>query len=80
MMTRKECKMIAEELMGLFVKHGMKPTMLAPERYMNVREAAAYLSMPVSTLYKKVDEIPHVKKGRRLVFAESALREYVEGY
>ena len=78
-MTRSEAKMIAEEVYKLLVKEGLNPSMMSPERYMGVKEAAEYLCMPVKTLYNKVTEIPHVKKGKRLIFSESSLRAYISG-
>lgn len=77
-MTRTEARMIAEELFRLLEKNGFKPQMIAPERYLTAREAAELLGMPLNTLYKKVSEIPHVKKGKRHVFKESALREWMD--
>lgn len=77
-MTRTEARMIAEELFRLFEKNGFKPQMIAPERYLTAREAAKLLGMPLNTLYKKVAEIPHIKQGKRHVFKESALREWMD--
>lgn len=76
-MTRADAKMVAEELYKLFEKNGFKPKQLITERYMGTKEAAEMLGMPLQTLYKKIDQIPHVKNGKRHVFCESSLREYI---
>ena len=51
--------------------------MITPERYLNAKEAAKLLGMPLNTLYKKVTEIPHVKQGKRHVFKEA---RFVSGW
>lgn len=71
-LTRKDARMIAEELFSL-----MKKEKAVPERYLNAKEAAELLGMPLGTLYHKVDGIPHTKVGKRLRFTESALRKYM---
>ena len=71
-LTRKDARMIAEELFAL-----MKKEEAVPERYLNAKEAAEMLGMPLGTLYHKVGGIPHTKVGKRLRFTESTLREYM---
>ena len=70
--TRKEARMIAEELFAL-----LKKEQAVPERYLSAKEAAELLGMPLGTLYHKVDGIPHTKVGKRLRFTESGLRKYM---
>lgn len=53
-LTRKDARMIAEELFAL-----MEKEKAVPERYLNAKEAAELLGMPLGTLYHKVDGIPH---------------------
>lgn len=72
-MTRRDARMIAEELYRL-----MRDGKTVPERYLGAKEAAAMLGMPIGTLYHKLPEIPHTKVGRRLRFTESSLRAYIE--
>lgn len=79
-MTRKEAKMIAEELFKLFVQAGVNAKMLTPERYMTSAQAAEMLGISRNALYQQIDRIPHVKQGRKNIFKESALREYLENH
>ncbi len=72
-MTRNDARMIAEELFKL-----MQSNKVLNERYMSAPEAAELLGLPLQTLYNKINEIPHTKVGRRLRFAESALKKYIE--
>lgn len=71
-LTRKDARMIAEELFAL-----MQKEKAVPERYLNAKEAAELLGMPLGTLYHKVGGIPHTKVGKRLRFTESTLRRYM---
>ena len=71
-LTRKDARMIAEELFAL-----MQKEKAVPERYLNAKEAAELLGMPLGTLYHKVGGIPHTKVGKRLRFTESSLRKYM---
>ncbi|MFC2812253.1 MAG: helix-turn-helix domain-containing protein [Prevotella conceptionensis] len=71
-LTRKDARMIAEELFAL-----MQREKAVPERYLNAKEAAELLGMPLGTLYHKVGGIPHTKVGKRLRFTESTLRKYM---
>lgn len=77
-MTRTDARLIAEELFKLFRKNGLD-NQRPLEKYIGMEEAAELLGMSKHTLYKKVQQIPHVKKGRRLVFKESTLKAYMEG-
>lgn len=72
-MTRQEAHIIAEEFFKLCEKNKV-----FPDRYMNVNEAAEFLRLQPSTLYKKLDEVPHTKTGGTLRFSERALRKYIE--
>ncbi|MEM8967729.1 MAG: helix-turn-helix domain-containing protein [Bacteroidota bacterium] len=47
---------------------------LAP---LGVEEAASYLKVSPSTIYKKIDDIPHRKVGKRLYFTEEGLNQYL---
>jgi excisionase family DNA binding protein len=46
------------------------------ERKLNVKEAAAYLGISVSTLYKNVALLPHRRFGKKLVFVLSELHDF----
>lgn len=60
------------------------PDILKPkpaDRYLNLNEAAAFLNLKPSSIYNKTAsrELPHIKRGNRLYFLESDLREYLNG-
>jgi len=50
---------------------------LFPPRCMNAQEAAAYMKIPVNTIYAKANEIPHMKAGKRLVFSDRGLIKWM---
>jgi len=52
--------------------------LMFPPKYLNVEEAAQFLRVPVQTIYAKIDEIPHSKVGKRLVFKDRSLVQYIE--
>lgn len=74
MLTRTECRMIAEELHKLQQAEGRRKD----ERYMSAQEAAEYMRLSVHTLYHRLDEVPHRKQGRKLLFRQSDLQKYME--
>ena len=47
-----------------------------PPKYLDVKEAAEYLHIPVGTLYHKTGEIPHSEIGKRVIFSQRDLDEY----
>lgn len=49
-----------------------------PPKPMGIDEAAAFMSIPVGTIYQKISEIPHTKLGRRLIFTDRGLMRYME--
>ena len=49
-----------------------------PPRCMNIVEASDYCKIPISTLYQKVKEIPHMKAGKRLVFTDRGLIRWMK--
>lgn len=51
------------------------------DRYLNLNEAAAFLNLKPCSIYNKIAsrELPHIKRGNRLYFLESDLREYLNG-
>lgn len=50
-----------------------------PERYLNVRQTATYLSMSRHTLYERVSQraIPFIKLGRKLLFDKHDLDRWI---
>ena len=52
----------------------------APADLMNVHEASEYLNLSVPTIYSKVNrqELPFMKKGKKLYFSREELSQYVK--
>ncbi len=51
---------------------------LYPPRWMNIEEAAEMLRISVGTLYNKINEIPHEKVGKRVVFSDRGLIRWIK--
>lgn len=49
-----------------------------PARLLDMEQSAEYLRIPVGTLRHITNEIPHSTIGKRIVFNERDLAEYVE--
>ena len=50
------------------------------DRYLDKREAAAYTSLSTRTLEGRLDEIPHFRVGKKILFKKSELDHWVEQY
>jgi excisionase family DNA binding protein len=50
------------------------------EKLLTVQEAAAYLSLSVATIYSKVsrNELPFMKRGKRVYFTQMELLDYLK--
>ncbi len=75
-------KAVADEVTGRVL--AALPDILKPEpadRYLNLHEAAAFLNLKPISIYNKTAgrEIPFIKRGNRLYFLESDLRDYLNG-
>ena len=51
-----------------------------PEQLLTIQQAAAYLSLTLPTMYRKVSigELPAMKQGKRLYFSRIELLEYLK--
>lgn len=49
-----------------------------PSRLMSLEDAAKYTGLSESTIKHKIDEIPHSKIGKRLVFTERGLAKWIK--
>ncbi len=51
-----------------------------PEQLLTIQEASDFLNLKVPTLYSKVsrNEIPYMKRAKRLYFSKSELMEYIK--
>lgn len=47
------------------------------ETKLTAKEAAEYLKMPLSTLYKLGGDIPRIKVGKRFLYTEETLYNYI---
>lgn len=75
---QKNARLTAKYLIEAMKQDDELLDLIFPPRYLNIEEAAEMLRMPVGTIYQKVDEIPHTKVGKRLIFSDRALVRYVE--
>jgi excisionase family DNA binding protein len=48
----------------------------AEDRKLSAKEAASYLGISLSTLYKNIQFLPHKKFGKKLVFSQAALQQF----
>lgn len=80
-MTDYECKKVAryqaEYLAQILKSDDELLDTLFPPKLLGVEAAALYVGWPVQSLYKRVNEIPHSRQGKRLVFSERALYKWM---
>ena len=50
------------------------------DRYLDKREAAAYTSLSTRTLEGRLDEIPHFRVGKKILFKKSELDRWIESH
>jgi len=67
------------ELKRLFIERQETPTE-QPEQLLTIQEAAEFLSLTVPTLYSKCskNELPYMKRSKRLYFSRTELLEYIK--
>ncbi len=53
---------------------------LQTDRYMDLKEAAEYLPLSERTIREYLNEIPHFRCGRKIVFRRSELDRWMEGF
>lgn len=75
---RKIAKMQAEYFAAMIKEDDELANLLFPSKYLSIEQAAEFINSTVGTIYHKLDEIPHSKNGKRLVFSERALVRYIE--
>lgn len=75
---RKIAKMQAEYFAAMLKEDDELADLLYPSKYLSIEQAAEFINSTVGTIYHKLDEIPHSKNGKRLVFSERALVRYIE--
>lgn len=75
---RKIAKMQADFLIQTMKQDDELLDLIFPSKMLDVSEAAAYLHVSVERLYHIVEDIPHTKVGRKLLFSERALMRWVQ--
>lgn len=80
MMTRREARMVAEELYALMQRDKANAE---EKRYINARQAAEMLGWSLRTLYNRIDDIPHEGglvngQRKRLRFQVGAINQFLE--
>ena len=74
----KLSKSIATELLHRISEDANLLDVIFPPKCMNISEAAEYTRVPINTIYAKINEIPHMKIGRRLVFSDRELIKWMK--
>lgn len=82
-MNRTEAHMIAVELYKLMY-NDMKNYIsginsVVSDQWVDVKEAASILGLSKKNIYLRIEEIPHIKVGRKYRFKMSELTKYMEG-
>jgi excisionase family DNA binding protein len=78
-----EARLCSIENLILDLKH--KPQKVEPanhpEQLFTIQKASEFLNLSVPTIYGKVsrDEIPYMKRGKRLYFSPTELMDYLKG-
>ena len=70
-MTRNDARMITEELFKLQCKIKIEPLI-------GTDEAITFTEIPKGTFNKVINEIPHMKMGKRNYFRKSELSEWMK--
>lgn len=76
--VHKVAKQMAIEMVALMKSDGELLDILVPPRFMDFNEASEYTRIPVGTLRHYVNEIPHTKQGKRVVFTDRGLAQWMQ--
>lgn len=68
------------ELKQLLLNKSEQQATTPPEQFLNIQEAAEFLSLSVPTMYSKVSkgELPVMKRSKRLYFSSTELLKYIK--
>ena len=68
------------ELKRLLIEKQEQPPTEQPECLLTIREAAEFLRLSPATIYGKVhrNELPYMKRGKRVYFSSRELMEYIK--
>lgn len=80
-MTNYEMKEIAK-MQAQYIVEALKNDdelldLMYPPRLLDVKEAAAYLHISIDRLYHIIEDVPHFKNGKKLLFSERALLKWL---
>ncbi len=53
---------------------------LETDRFMDLKEAAQYLPLSERTIRQHLNEIPHFRYGKKIIFRRSELDRWMEGF
>lgn len=78
-LTKRDLRLLfREEMEAYFSLNIPKITLpLDVKKPFNIDEAASFLGISKNPIYSKINEIPHSKIGKRLIFTEDGLLEYL---
>ena len=67
------------QLKELLLSSKKQPTTEKTEKFLTVKEVSEFLNLAVPTIYSKVsrNELPYMKRGKRLYFSSAELMEYL---
>lgn len=74
--TRREAKMIAEEVYKLFKHDGQTENGTPTDELLTIDQAAQILKCSKHAIYHNIRLIPHTKVGNRLRFTHKSLLDY----
>ena len=74
---KRIAEMQAEYLVEALKKDDELLDLMFPPKCMGIEEASEFTSIPIGTIYQKIDEIPHQKIGKRLVFTDRGLMRWI---
>jgi excisionase family DNA binding protein len=79
-MSEAEFKSFLKESLQEILRENKSNSHSTVSDIFNIRQAAAYLKLKVSTLYEKTSGrlIPHFKRGNRIYFNLSDLQDYIK--
>jgi excisionase family DNA binding protein len=68
------------ELKRLLIEKQEQPPNQQSEQLLTIQEAGAFLNLSVPTIYSKVskNELPYMKRSKRLYFSRTELMEYLK--
>lgn len=75
---KKLSQMVAKNLVQSIKDDDELLDSVFPPKFMGIEEASTFTVIPVNTLYQKINEIPHSKVGKRLVFTDRALSRWIK--